>query len=278
MGLPKLRDHWLQNRHHEFKLDSSDKSVDDSKPTDEGKGVKLTTWMSRTDYMSKYPNTSMVDYLSSLPYGPSDFMTPNPNFPGAWDQNYKGYENYFMNGDLSALGNREGTPKPRHSTTTPDKAKKWGGKTKEEILAELDADISKYTAAEKAAHQEMRSIALELGMDFVSLIGGLFTGGTTAAPVLGKLGVKLLEPKSDLSPDLVIDGADEVAPDLSMIKGGGGALLWEKIVAHNSKRRIYMADSTKLVRELGHFLLPVEVISFGHELSLIHISEPTRPY
>ena len=77
--------------------------------------------------------------------------------------------------------------------------------------------------------------------------------------------MKILEPKSDLSPDLLIDGADEVAPDLSMIKGGGGALLWEKIVAHNSKRRIYMADSTKLVRELGHFLLPVEVISFGHE-------------
>ena len=86
-----------------------------------------------------------------------------------------------------------------------------------------------------------------------------------SADKASKLGVKILEPKSDLSPDLLIDGADEVAPDLSMIKGGGGALLWEKIVAHNSKRRIYMADSTKLVRELGHFLLPVEVVSFGHE-------------
>ena len=86
-----------------------------------------------------------------------------------------------------------------------------------------------------------------------------------SADKASKLGVKILEPKSDLSPDLLIDGADEVAPDLSMIKGGGGALLWEKIVAYNSKRRIYMADSTKLVRELGHFLLPVEVVSFGHE-------------
>ena len=88
-----------------------------------------------------------------------------------------------------------------------------------------------------------------------------------------KLGVKILEPKSDLSPDLLLDGADEVAPDLSMIKGGGGALLWEKIVAHNSKRRIYMADSTKLVRELGHFLLPVEVISFGHEWTYIALKK-----
>ena len=51
----------------------------------------------------------------------------------------------------------------------------------------------------------------------------------------------------------------------SDFKGGGGALLWEKIVAQNSKKRIYMADSTKLVRELGHFLLPIEVVLFGHE-------------
>ena len=80
-----------------------------------------------------------------------------------------------------------------------------------------------------------------------------------------KLGIKVLEPKMDLKPDLLIDGADEVASDLSMIKGGGGALLWEKIVAQNSKKRIYMADSTKLVRELGHFLLPIEVVLFGHE-------------
>ena len=94
-----------------------------------------------------------------------------------------------------------------------------------------------------------------------------------SADKASKLGVKILEPKSDLSPDLLIDGADEVAPDLSMIKGGGGALLWEKIVAHNSKRRIYMADSTKLVRELGHFLLPVEVISFGHEWTYIALKK-----
>ena len=45
-------------------------------------------------------------------------MTPNPDFPGAWDQNFKGYENYFMNGDLSALGNREVTPKPRNTKST----------------------------------------------------------------------------------------------------------------------------------------------------------------
>ena len=65
--------------------------------------------------------------------------------------------------------------------------------------------------------------------------------------------------------DLAVDGADEVAADLSMIKGAGSALLHEKIVAVASKRRIYIADSKKLVRRLGAFPLPVEVCPFGHE-------------
>ena len=80
----------------EFKIGYNTNTTDESKPTEEGKKVKLTKWMSRTDYMSKYPNTSMVDYLSSLPYGPTDFMTPNPNYNNAWDLNTKGYENYIQ--------------------------------------------------------------------------------------------------------------------------------------------------------------------------------------
>jgi ribose 5-phosphate isomerase A len=64
--------------------------------------------------------------------------------------------------------------------------------------------------------------------------------------------------------DLVVDGADEVAPDLSLIKGGGGALLFEKIVASHAGRRIYIADASKLVARLGAFPLPVEVTPFGH--------------
>ena len=181
---------------NEFRLDDTDadKPVDDSKPTEKGKGIKLKTWMSGADYRDKYPGTSVVDYLNSLPYGPTDFMTPNPNFPGAWDLNREGYQNYFLKGDLSALGNSSGTPEPRHSSATPEpEEKKWGGKTKEELMADLDKTIERLTAEEKAAYAEMRKIALELGMDFVSLIGGLFTGGATAAPVMGKLGMKLLK-------------------------------------------------------------------------------------
>lgn len=62
---------------------------------------------------------------------------------------------------------------------------------------------------------------------------------------------------------LTIDGADEIAPDLQLIKGGGGALLQEKIVASASKQLIIIADETKMVPLLGHFPLPVEVIPFG---------------
>ena len=60
--------------------------------------------------------------------------------------------------------------------------------------------------------------------------------------------------------DVAIDGADEIAPGLALIKGGGGALLIEKIVASASKRFIVIADSSKVVTRLGKFPLPVEVI------------------
>jgi ribose 5-phosphate isomerase A len=60
--------------------------------------------------------------------------------------------------------------------------------------------------------------------------------------------------------DLYIDGADEVGPRLAMIKGGGGALLREKIIASAAKKFIVVADSTKVVEVLGRFPLPVEVI------------------
>jgi ribose 5-phosphate isomerase A len=63
--------------------------------------------------------------------------------------------------------------------------------------------------------------------------------------------------------DITIDGADEVDPQLRLIKGGGGALLREKVVASASKKVIVVADSAKIVPVLGKFPLPVEVISFA---------------
>jgi ribose 5-phosphate isomerase A len=63
--------------------------------------------------------------------------------------------------------------------------------------------------------------------------------------------------------DLAVDGADEVGPGLALIKGGGGALLREKIVASAARKFIVIADSSKLVRQLGRFPLPIEVIKMA---------------
>ncbi|MFC7051370.1 ribose-5-phosphate isomerase RpiA [Hansschlegelia quercus] len=73
--------------------------------------------------------------------------------------------------------------------------------------------------------------------------------------------------------DLTVDGADEIDPDLNLIKGGGGALLREKIVAFASKRMIVIADQSKLVDTLGAFPLPIEVVPFGKEPTLRAIRE-----
>ena len=63
--------------------------------------------------------------------------------------------------------------------------------------------------------------------------------------------------------DITIDGADEVDSELNGIKGGGGALLYEKIVASHSSKNVWVVDSTKIVNKLGKFPLPVEVMPFG---------------
>jgi len=78
-----------------------------------------------------------------------------------------------------------------------------------------------------------------------------------------RLGIPLSTLDETPELDLTIDGADEIAPDLTAVKGGGGALLWEKIVAAASARMIVVADDTKWVPMLGRFPLPIEVVAFG---------------
>lgn len=78
-----------------------------------------------------------------------------------------------------------------------------------------------------------------------------------------KLGLKLATLDEEPFLDLTIDGADEIDPSLRLIKGGGGALLREKIVATASERMVVIADNTKLVTTLGAFPLPVECVRFG---------------
>jgi ribose 5-phosphate isomerase A len=89
-----------------------------------------------------------------------------------------------------------------------------------------------------------------------------------------KGGIPLLDPNSVKSLDIYVDGADEIDPEKRMIKGGGGALVREKIAANMSKEKIIIIDESKLVPKLGRRPLPVEIVPFGsaatiHQLQLL---------
>lgn len=81
-----------------------------------------------------------------------------------------------------------------------------------------------------------------------------------------ELNIPIVPISSIESFDVTIDGADEIDPRLNVIKGGGGALLREKIIGSATKFYIIIADEKKLVTQLGAFPLPVEVVKFGWEL------------
>jgi len=79
-------------------------------------------------------------------------------------------------------------------------------------------------------------------------------------------GIPLIDFSETMFIDLTIDGADEIDANLNMIKGGGAALLREKIVASASREEIIIVSVSKLVQQLGAFPLPVEVIPFGWQV------------
>jgi ribose 5-phosphate isomerase A len=76
-------------------------------------------------------------------------------------------------------------------------------------------------------------------------------------------GIRVIAPRRGLHLDLTVDGADEIAPDLSLIKGRGGALLREKVLAQVSRYFLVIADSSKRVGQLGARPLPIEVVPFA---------------
>ncbi len=71
--------------------------------------------------------------------------------------------------------------------------------------------------------------------------------------------------------DLTVDGADEIDFKKRMIKGGGGALVREKILAQASKKVVIIVDETKVVTQLGAYKLPIEILPFAHHLTLTHL-------
>jgi ribose 5-phosphate isomerase A len=106
------------------------------------------------------------------------------------------------------------------------------------------------------------------GLDIV----GVPTSQATADLAAG-LGIRLGELGETRTIDLTVDGADEIGPGLSLIKGGGGALLREKLVWEASKSCVVIADAAKQVKILGKFALPIEVVAFGHKTTAARICD-----
>jgi ribose 5-phosphate isomerase A len=141
----------------------------------------------------------------------------------------------------------------------------------------MDLDAQKRAAATRALDFVRAGMRLGLGSGttakhFVELLAQRVRAGLDVIAVptseatrsdAERLGIPLTSLDETPQLDLTVDGADEIAHDLSLIKGGGGALLREKIVASASARMIVIADDSKWVSSLGRFPLPVEVVPFG---------------
>ncbi len=88
-----------------------------------------------------------------------------------------------------------------------------------------------------------------------------------------KGGIQIIEPNDLLTLDVDVDGADEIDPEMRMIKGGGGALLKEKIIASASKEMIIVIDESKLVDRLGKHVIPIEIIPFAFNATITRLEE-----
>jgi ribose 5-phosphate isomerase A len=142
---------------------------------------------------------------------------------------------------------------------------------------QMNADAEKRAAAARALDFVRPGMRLGLGTGstaahFVALLGERVKAGLDVVAVptseatraqAALLGITLTTLEETPELDLTVDGADEIAPDLTLIKGGGGALLREKIVASASAEMIIIADQSKLVEVLGRFPLPIEIVPFG---------------
>lgn len=146
----------------------------------------------------------------------------------------------------------------------------------------MSAEEQKRQAAMRAVEMVEPGMRLGLGTGstaahFVALLGERVKAGlsvvcvptsTATAELAEARGITLSTLDETPELDMTFDGADEIDGELRMIKGGGGALLREKIVAMASDRVIIMADESKMVETLGAFKLPVEVVQFGLQATL----------
>ena len=166
---------------------------------------------------------------------------------------------------LSGLCGKNIAVDPKHGTGQV-------AKSKDELAQE------KQTVAAAALRFVRNGMKLGLGSGstshvFIRLLGEELKKGTLrvsgvaaskeSEQVAREAGVPIIEPECGLKLDLAVDGADEITHDLALIKGGGGALLREKVVERASRYFLVIGDSSKLVEKLGAFKVPIEVVPFS---------------
>lgn len=152
-----------------------------------------------------------------------------------------------------------------HSNTHP--AKKAAGEKAVEFISSgmvvgLGTGSTAYWAIQKIGEKVARGLQIK----------GIATS-IQSEELARQLNIPLITPSQIDHIDVDIDGADEVDEQFNLIKGGGGALLREKIIAAASKKMIIVADESKLVKQLGKFPLPVEVIPFGWKMTVKKLCE-----
>ena len=147
------------------------------------------------------------------------------------------------------------------------------------------SDLQKQIAGEAAAERVETGMVVGLGTGstaawFVKALAARNLSGLRCVPTSEKtadlareLGLPLVTLEDVSRIDLTVDGADEVGPGLALIKGGGAALLREKLVWEASDRCIVIADAAKVVPVLGAFPLPIEVVAFGHKATANRIMD-----
>ncbi|WP_181705268.1 ribose-5-phosphate isomerase RpiA [Chthonobacter rhizosphaerae] len=154
----------------------------------------------------------------------------------------------------------------------------------------MSADEMKKAAAAAALEEVRPGMRLGLGTGstaawFVRLLAEKVRDGLDVVGVptsvaterlARELGITVITLDDVAGLDLTIDGADEFDPELNLIKGGGAALLREKIVAADSRRMIVITDESKAVETLGAFPLPIEVVTFGATATVRAIAEAAR--
>ena len=155
-------------------------------------------------------------------------------------------------------------------------------------IAKERSEQEKRAVAEAAVRFVKTGMKLGLGsgstsQHFIKLLGERVRRGEISVEAIAsskasealavEVGISLTELRRGLHLDLAVDGADEIATDLSLIKGGGGAHLREKVVAAAAAYFLVIGDSSKLVRRLGAFPVPVEVVPFAAPWLMDRIQE-----